>query len=608
MEPKPPLDQDALKRLQEISIKLLGELDLHELLQMILSGVIELLGAHYGQIYQYVPETDRLSSWVPLRTPHGVVDVELERGEGVAGKVLETGRPMNIADHDSWEGRSPGIEEGLAGPVIEVPLYHGDAFLGVLSATRLPGSKPFSDYDLQLLELFGNEASVAISNATLYDQVARAAREMTYLYETSLDLSQHLTFSDLLGTIVVGAKRLLRISDAQLFLPSPSGDILMPSSPTVEAEDSIQTRLSVYASAAAQALSKREVVLLDEDNQTAKDRPPQLPQGTNRMIMAVPLQSAQDVLGVLIATREKPLKPFTQAEARLLSLFASQAALALRNSQQYDHIMQLYIEVKEKEKLDQELKIAFAIQSSLLPEKCPQLRGWDFAACWRPARQVGGDFYDFIPIDPGKWGVVIGDVTDKGVPAALFMSLCKGLIRAHAVAGRSPREVLALVNQQVLSQARSGMFVTGLYGILDSQESTFTFSNAGHNLPLLRHSANGKVESIRIPGMAMGIIESPSYQDHIISLSRGDIVLLYTDGMIDATDSTGQLLGLEHFSRLLADTRVASSKELLQHLQERVESFVGEANQFDDLTMVALRRLDGTEVTPQPSHSSPFDS
>jgi sigma-B regulation protein RsbU (phosphoserine phosphatase) len=203
--------------------------------------------------------------------------------------------------------------------------------------------------------------------------------------------------------------------------------------------------------------------------------------------------------------------------------------------------------------------------------------------------------------------VVIGDVADKGVPAALFMSLCKGLVRAYALAGRSPCEVLTLVNQQVLSQARSGMFVTGLYGILETQKSTFTFSNGGHNLPLLRHSDNGKVESIRIPGMAMGIMEDSSYQDHLIRISDGDIVLLYTDGVTDATDSTGQSFGLDRLSRLLSGARVASSEELLHYLQEQIEAFVAGAKQFDDLTLVALRRLSGTEVTPKPSHMRPVD-
>jgi sigma-B regulation protein RsbU (phosphoserine phosphatase) len=167
--------------------------------------------------------------------------------------------------------------------------------------------------------------------------------------------------------------------------------------------------------------------------------------------------------------------------------------------------------------------------------------------------------------------------------------------------------VLTLVNQQVLSQTRSGMFVTGLYGILETQKSTFTFSNGGHNLPLLRHSDNGKVESIRIPGMAMGIMEDSSYQDHLIRISDGDIVLLYTDGVTDATDSTGQSFGLDRLSRLLSGARVASSEELLHYLQEQIEAFVAGAKQFDDLTLVALRRLSGTEVTPKPSHMRPVD-
>jgi len=592
MKPKPGLDYDAVRRLQEISIKLLSELDLNELLEMILSSVVDLLGADFGHLYRYDTETDHLYSWLPMRTPLGVIEVVLGRGEGLAGKVLDTGLPINVADYDSWEGRSSNIEQGLVGPSIQVPLHHGEVFLGVLSAVRQTGGMPFSDHDLVLLELFGNETSVAISNAKMYEEVAHAAREMTYLYETSLDLGQHLAFADVLSTILRGVEKLLGVFRVEFLLPSPSSGILIPVYPVKGVEEAANEKLNatVSTSAASLAYSKREAVLVDEDDPCLEILPLNRLQGSHCRVIAVPLQSAGDVLGVLVATRDKSNKPFTQAEARLLSLFANQAALALQNSQQYDNIMDLYIKVKEKERLDHELKLAYAIQSSLLPESSIQVPGWDCAARWRPAREISGDFYDFIPLDPERWAVVIGDVMDKGVPAALFMSLCKGLIRAHAVTERLPSEVLTQVNKQVLSQTRSGIFITGLYGILETKKSTFTFSNAGHCLPLLRHSVNGQVENIRIPGTALGIMADASYQDCSIRLSDGDLVLLYTDGVTDASDTEGRALGLDRLSHLLAGAQGASSEELIQHLEDQIEAFVGDAKQFDDIALVVLWR------------------
>ncbi|HET6659380.1 MAG TPA: SpoIIE family protein phosphatase [Rubrobacter sp.] len=246
-------------------------------------------------------------------------------------------------------------------------------------------------------------------------------------------------------------------------------------------------------------------------------------------------------------------------------------------------------EVRERERIEQDLRVARTIQQASLPKEVPQLEGWQIAPFYRPAREVGGDFYDFHLLSEGRLGLVTGDATGKGVPAALVMSTTCGMLQlaAQVLDSSSPGEVLERVNETLLARIPLNMFVTCFYAILDPESGTLRYANAGHDPPYLWHG--GCCEQLRARGMPLGLMPGMSYEEGEVSLREGDSVLFYSDGLVEAHDPKGEMFG---FPRLRA--RVAEHGEersLGDLLLEELCSFVGEGwEQEDDITLLTLRR------------------
>src|SRR5215210_7240456 len=198
-------------------------------------------------------------------------------------------------------------------------------------------------------------------------------------------------------------------------------------------------------------------------------------------------------------------------------------------------------EIQERERIEQELQVARQIQRSLLPEATPELYGWQFATYYKPAREVGGDFYDFLELEDGRLGLVVGDATGKGMPAALVMATTRGMLRAAAQTLDSPGEVLARVNDALYPDVPSAMFVTCFYAILDPKSGALSYANAGHDLPYLWH--DGDAEELRARGMPLGLMPEMSYEEKEAVLGEGSIVLFYSDGLVEAHDPNFEMLG-----------------------------------------------------------------
>jgi serine phosphatase RsbU (regulator of sigma subunit)/predicted ester cyclase len=248
----------------------------------------------------------------------------------------------------------------------------------------------------------------------------------------------------------------------------------------------------------------------------------------------------------------------------------------------------------ERERIEQELKVARSIQQASLPEKVPDLEGWQISPYYQPAREVGGDFYDFHLLSEGRLGLVVGDATGKGVPAALVMSSTRSMLRALARASNSPGEVLEQVNDLLVSDVPPNMFVTCFYAILDPKSATLSYANAGHDLPYLRHG--DEAEELRARGMPLGLMSGMSYEEGEASLRQEDDVLFYSDGLVEAHDPKGEMFGFPRLRSLVAQH--AEERSLGNLLLEELYSFVGEGwEQEDDITLLTLRRsssLNGT--------------
>jgi sigma-B regulation protein RsbU (phosphoserine phosphatase) len=254
----------------------------------------------------------------------------------------------------------------------------------------------------------------------------------------------------------------------------------------------------------------------------------------------------------------------------------------------YNELKAAQAQLVEKERLERELKVAADIQLSILPDQLPVTADYDFGARILPARQVGGDFYDVFPVGAVKMGILIGDVSDKGVPSALFMARTHAFIMAEADIGRDPVEVMQLVNHHITRLEKSTQFVTALYGLLDLQTGQFDYARAGHEPPLLM-SAGGAVQRLpHGPGMSLGIWENITIDRSSVTMPPGSTLLLYTDGMTDCREPAGEAFGLERVKQTLCGLVGLPAQQVCDTLLETLRSYQQGASQDDDVTLVAI--------------------
>jgi len=303
----------------------------------------------------------------------------------------------------------------------------------------------------------------------------------------------------------------------------------------------------------------------------------------------------QQPIGLLIAgntVNSAAYHPHIQADSEYvvgLANLVSQVATAIRMRREIGaRERRLRQEARARERIEQELHVARRIQQASLPEEVPELEGWHISPLYRSAREVGGDFYDFHLLSGGRLGLVVGDATGKGVPAALVMSTTCGMLQVTAQAlDSSPREVLERVNEALLSRIPSNMFVTCFYAILEPESGRLTYANAGHDVPYVRRGG-GEAEELRARGMPLGLMPGMGYEEKETVLNVGEAALFYSDGLVEAHDPKGEMFGFPRLQALVAEHTEGS---VVNYMMDELRSFTGDGwEQEDDITLVALRR------------------
>jgi phosphoserine phosphatase RsbU/P len=274
--------------------------------------------------------------------------------------------------------------------------------------------------------------------------------------------------------------------------------------------------------------------------------------------------------------------PFSTRRISILNGIAQQAATAVVNNQ-------LYRESADRARMQQELDVARTIQTSFLPDGSPEIPGCSVATLWRAARQVGGDFYDFLPLGDDKWGIVIADVADKGVPAALFMALSRTILRTVAFSRDDPAHVLMRANEIIGREAKSDLFVTVFYGIWDPATERLTYANAGHNPPLLMQP-NGTFHILQGNGLALGILPDILMKSYAIKLRLGETILLYTDGITEAMNEDFDEFSLERLRMAAKASARKPVADIVRHITESIDDHAGVTPQFDDMTLIIVKR------------------
>lgn len=302
----------------------------------------------------------------------------------------------------------------------------------------------------------------------------------------------------------------------------------------------------------------------------------------------------------LVDTYPRSATAMAASDCVLLALDRARFSELVRESPEFAiHVMattssrlrRLVIEEVKRQRLEEEMKIGREIQLSLLPTCCPELPGWEISACYEPAREVGGDFYDFVraPDDQSRLRLVIADVSGKGVPAALFMASARTTLRAESITGCGPGDVLSRANQVLLLDRRLPLFLSAFYAMVDYTTGRVSFANAGHESPLWGH-ADGRVEALEQHGIVLGLFPDAVYTEWSIEMQPGDCLILFTDGVTEARNDAGEFFGESRLEQVVAAQAAGAAGELLQAIVEAIAAFAGSTPPADDCTLLVLKR------------------
>jgi sigma-B regulation protein RsbU (phosphoserine phosphatase) len=304
-------------------------------------------------------------------------------------------------------------------------------------------------------------------------------------------------------------------------------------------------------------------------------------------VLLAPLRHAGKDMGVLAVARRHRDGYFSDNDFTVFKSAAEQSAFAIGNAR-------IHREASEKRAMESELRTAREVQQVLLPQNAPVVPGFRICGTNLPARIISGDYYDYIDLGDAKCGIVIADVSGKGVPAGLLMAMCRSSLRSVAAGENSPSKALGLVNRQLFPDIREDMFISMAYGILDGMTGILTLARAGHDPALCYRAATGAVESLRSPGLALGVDSGQVFErvtkDHEVPLQAGDCVLFYTDGVKEAVDAKEEEFGMERMAEVFRNAAPHGAEAVLNGMQAELKAFTGECPQMDDITLVVIEK------------------
>ncbi|MCI0551413.1 MAG: GAF domain-containing protein [Anaerolineae bacterium] len=581
--------------LREVAGLISADADLDDVLEAILSELDRNLSVDISAIW--LLEDDELY----LAASHNSDEAHLEKtlydspeSYEVLMKVIHSGSPQVRKPTDPiWvSGLAAGFDKNYS--ALAVPLRLGDQPLGVITlAHSAPGK--YGHEARAMTTTFASYAAVAIENARLYD----AAQEQAYASAALLQVAQAIVslndLDEILETIIRILPILVGVERAALYQWDAGKELFRPSQEyglSDEDENKFWERSFApgefsFLDACRGATGLLACQLDGGGGLNAwlsVDPAQDVNLGTpGALLFAVPIAVKDDLYGVMMIEEAQGGLRFRARRLEIITGIAQQAALAIQNDL-------LQKEMVVRERLETEVQLARQIQQTFIPESLPQFSGWELAARWKTARQVGGDFYDVFDLPNNRLGLFIADVADKGVPAALFMALTRTLVRAAVIETDSPAEAMKRVNDLLIPDTRQGMFVTAVYAVLDMDKSELTYVNAGHNPPLWV-KRNGGIERLTRTAIALGVVTGDPIQQRTIKLESGDHFLLYTDGLTESFDAEGEFYGEPRLLDAITSNDCASASNLLDVVEKSLLNFVQDVPPADDLTMLALRRV-----------------
>jgi phosphoserine phosphatase RsbU/P len=496
-------------------------------------------------------------------------------GEGVTGQAVQSRQAVLIDDvtkDPRYIAAVPNVRAELA-----IPLITKNRVIGVIDIeAREPGY--FTEEHSRMLTLVASRVAAGIENAQLYTRTTKQARILLLLNEIARELTQILNLDQLLGRIAELVQKLIDYQMFSILLLDPTGQKLqhrfsLRFNENIHLKHEIPLGRGIVGTAAESRLA---ILVPDvrKDSRYVQTNP------ETRSELAVPLIYKNKVIGVLDLEHTRR-GFFTEEHKRTMTTLAAQIAIAIENARLYEEIE------RAERRLERDLSLARELQFRLLPQARPKLAHLDVAAKFVPARAIGGDLYDFIPYSLSRLALVIGDVSGKGAPAAIYAALVSGILRSHAPIEPSPAEMLSAVNLSLAERRIEAQFVSLIYCVWDDEQRLLTMANSGLPRPLYVHG--GRIEVIEATGLPLGLFDEAEYDEFNFRMKPGDMFVMFSDGILDARNRKGDLFGRGRVEKIVADCAHKSVDCVVNSLFEAVAEHSAGVETFDDQTVVAIR-------------------
>jgi sigma-B regulation protein RsbU (phosphoserine phosphatase) len=588
-----------LKTLNEIAQTLNQAVDVQSALDDTLVHLVEIMGLETGWIF--LQDETAVEPWWGknyVLAAHTNLPPSLDlnnpeiwrtgcdcQGFCNAGKLTEAYNEVRCSRLEHAVGDSRGLQVHAS-----APLRSGDRVWGIVNVAGSDWAE-FTPRALELLSNVGAQLGAALQRASYFDLLReRRAHEQVALLDFSNQLLRRLELADLMDFLVERVKTLLEADAAALILPDASRDEYTFAAAAGWRSDPVSSGRSIPAEdrgSPAQpypAGLDRLVSVTEERNSLPNWLKDWQPAEAFESAAILPLTVDDRILGALVVSNRRQ-RDFDEDDLRFLQLMANQAAIAMEKAR-------LHQDTIARQRLEEEIALGREIQLGLLPKSCPAPPGWQFCDIYQAARIVGGDFYDFFSLteDGRQLGLVIGDVSDKGVPAALFMGVSRSLIRGAAVSGLQPARALEVANRLILEESGTDFFLSAFYGILELESGHLSFANAGHNPPLWYQWQNRRMETLQAGGMVLAVLNDITLEQKSVEISQGDVLAFYTDGVTETMSVDLEEFGQERLTAVIEAQAHEDAKTILWAIVDAVNEFSAGAEQSDDFTLFVVKR------------------
>ena len=583
-----------LRTLMEVSKIINTTMDLQELLNSIMGSSKDVLNAEGSSLMLIDEGTDEL--FFNVTTGAGkdkLKEIRIPVGKGIAGIVAQENKSINVEDavNDSRIFKQADkATKVLTKNLIAVPMHVRDKVVGVLEVINAKDRQYFDEYDVDLLQSLADHAGIAVHNRDLISnlkianqELKRSYKEIKAMYEMSEGLTNETDIERLFYISVDVIREVFEVDKVSIMLyDEESGSLKIKRA--IGINDNLIDKILVSEGdrIAGHVYKNNRPVLIKNMNKEKKfGRNKKLRYRTSSFI-SVPLKLREKVIGVLNVTDKKDDSAFDEKDLLTFTELGNQIGKS------YENII-YYNEFLEKQKFEKELEVTRNIQQHVLPKDFPEIKGLDIFATNIPAKEVGGDYYDYMMIDDKTHSFLIADVSGKSLPASMFMALSRSITRVEAYNLISPSKVLEESNKYIFKDSESGMFVTMFYFVVHSEANKIMFGSAGHNEQLLYKRAENDFKYLKVKGIPLGVSPESSYMESKQKYKAGDILILYTDGVTEAINKAGDEFGIERFKKIIVKNKDLSANDLGNKILDGVNEFTQEMPQFDDITLMVIK-------------------